>query len=185
MPDPATQLEIFAHAVDLLGGQRATARALGIHERSVRALLAGPEAGGRALHDGFLRDIAKALLAHAEACRLAERRLSPAFAANLTLAQAKANRVDGRRKDRQTAQVLDLMLDAFGTAQLVREVPLRWEVNAAAWDALAHDERLAFRGIRFADLTDQKLLGVPLTLLDDKSTSPRFNLMVKESPANG
>lgn len=103
MPDPATQLEIFAHAVDLLGGQRATARALGIHERSVRALLAGPEAGGRALHDGFLRDIAEALLDHAEACRLAERRLSPAFAANLTPQQQAANPADRRRFDRKGA----------------------------------------------------------------------------------
>lgn len=108
MPDPKTQLEDFALAVELLGGQRATARELGIHERSVRALLAGPEAPhGRALHDGFLRNIAKALLAHAAACRSAERRLSPAFAANLTPDQAAANPADGRRYDRQLKWVRD------------------------------------------------------------------------------
>ena len=101
---PKTQLNDFALAVELLGGQRATARALGIHERSVRALLAGPdEPTGRALHDGFLRDIAAALIDHAEACRLAERRLSPAFAANLTPQQAAANLADGRRYDRKAA----------------------------------------------------------------------------------
>lgn len=106
MPDPKTQLEDFALAVELLGGQRATARALGIHERSVRALIAGPDQPfGRALHDGFLRDAAAALLAHAEACRALERRLSPAFAANLTPAQAKANRADRRRYDQRDQQL--------------------------------------------------------------------------------
>lgn len=104
LPDPKTQLETFALAVELLGGQRATARALGIHERSVRALLAGPdEPTGRALHDGVLQVIAEALIDHAEACRLAERRLSPAFAVNLTPNQAAANPADRRRFDRKGA----------------------------------------------------------------------------------
>jgi len=46
------------------------------------------------LHDGFLRDIARELIAHADLCRKLERRLSPAFAANLLPGAAKE---DGRR----------------------------------------------------------------------------------------
>jgi hypothetical protein len=80
MIDPQAQLELFRQATELLGGQRATARALGIAERTVRSLLAGD----RQLHSGFLEDTAKALIAHAEQCRQLERQISPAFAENLT-----------------------------------------------------------------------------------------------------
>lgn len=82
--DPETQRALFGEAVALLGGQRRAARAIGVAERTIHAVVAGE----RTLHDGFLRDIAAALIAHAEACRQLERRLSPAFAANLTERQA-------------------------------------------------------------------------------------------------
>lgn len=92
------QLEFFQQAVQLLGGQRATARYLDTNERQVRFLMAGD----RPLHDGFLRDIAKALIAHADACRELERKLSPAFAANLTPQQAaRQGKPDARRYDQR------------------------------------------------------------------------------------
>ncbi len=94
--DPQIQLERFRRATELLGGQRATARALDIGERTMRALVAGE----RALHDGYLRDTAAALIAHAEACRELERQISPAFVGNLTEAQAaRQGRPDARRFD--------------------------------------------------------------------------------------
>lgn len=83
--DELHQLALFRQAVELLGGQRATARALGIAERTVRALVAGPgDPNGRKLHAGFLEDTAAALLKHADQCRELEKRLTPAFAGNLT-----------------------------------------------------------------------------------------------------
>jgi hypothetical protein len=96
-----TQRELFACAAELLGGQRATARALDVTDRTVRALLAGE----RPLHAGFLRDVAAALIAHADACRKLERRLSPAFLDNLTAAQRDENPRDGRRYDRREPNV--------------------------------------------------------------------------------
>lgn len=84
--DPQDQLELFRDAVALLGGSRTAAARLGVAERTVTRLLAGETT----LHTGFLADMAKALLDHAEACRAMERRLSPAFADNLTEAQRTA-----------------------------------------------------------------------------------------------
>lgn len=77
---PESQLEWWNRAVELLGGKRATAAGLPINERTMRYLCAGE----LPLHEGHLRDIARLLLAHAEACRQAERALSPAFVSNLT-----------------------------------------------------------------------------------------------------
>lgn len=90
MIDPIEQLDTFRAAVELLGGQRAAARAMhavsgmSMNERTMRALCSGE----RTLHAGYLRDIARALIAHADNCRAIERKLSPAFADNLTQAQA-------------------------------------------------------------------------------------------------
>lgn len=81
--DDQTQLALFSDAVSLIGGQQATARALDMSERSVRMLLSGD----RRLHAGILEDMSKALIAHADTCRLMERRLSPAFAQNRTASQ--------------------------------------------------------------------------------------------------
>lgn len=77
--DQSTQLKKFTRAVTLLGGNTATARALGMSERSVRYLLDGT----RRLHAGILEDMGKALIDHADECRALERQLSPAFAGNL------------------------------------------------------------------------------------------------------
>ena len=96
--DQQTQLENFRLAVDLLGGQRSTARAIGVAERTMRALVAGD----RKLHAGFLADVARALVDHAEQCRKVERQLCPAFAHNLTAEQregAHGNAYHMRRED--------------------------------------------------------------------------------------
>lgn len=80
---PGFQHHDWMEAVALLGGQRAAARALPCAERTMRALCSGE----RKLHDGYLRDMARALLDHADACRRAEKKLTPAFTANLTADQ--------------------------------------------------------------------------------------------------
>lgn len=84
--DDEAQLEAFREAVEELGGQRETARLLNVHERTIRDIVS-PEPR-RKLHAGFLRDVSAALIAKADRCRALERRLSPAFAANLTAEQA-------------------------------------------------------------------------------------------------
>jgi hypothetical protein len=89
---PETQLARFRQAIELLGGQRATARVLGCNERTIRALWNGE----RPLHDGWLRDIAAALIAHADQCRALERQISPAFTGNLTEDQRTAKRHGNR-----------------------------------------------------------------------------------------
>lgn len=83
--DTETQLELFAHAVEALGGQRSAARAIDISERNLARLMKGE----RRLHAGILEDICKALIAHADRCKVLERQLSPAFSTNRTEAQAK------------------------------------------------------------------------------------------------
>lgn len=96
--DDADQLEAFRAAVDELGGQRATAALLKVHERTIRDIVA-PE-GRRQLHTGFLRDVAAALVAKADRCRALERRLSPAFVSNLTADQAQGESARVQRYDR-------------------------------------------------------------------------------------
>jgi hypothetical protein len=76
---PVEQIERFSLAVELLGGQRAAARILALPEEAIGALCNGKTA----LHVGILRDISRALIMHADACRLLERRLSPAFLGNI------------------------------------------------------------------------------------------------------
>lgn len=89
--DPQTQLDRFRLAVDLLGGPRAASREIAVGERTLERLIAGTTP----LHDGFLRDMAAALIRHADTCRALERQLSPAFAGNLVPDQP---REDGRRR---------------------------------------------------------------------------------------
>lgn len=99
--DPDSQLARFTEAVQLLGGVRSAARALDCNDRTMYALIYGK----RELHDGWLRDMAAALIKHADACRAIERKISPAFVGNLTTAQQTDkphhNRFD--RKDRPAA----------------------------------------------------------------------------------
>src|SRR5580765_5082099 len=86
--DPDFQHACFLEAVDLLGGSRSAARAIDLSERSMTRLIARRNP----LHDGFLRDIAAALIEHARRCRALEKRLSPMFADNLTADQPHETR---------------------------------------------------------------------------------------------
>ena len=76
---PHTKLDLFRVASELLGGREATAKALGMTDRSFRYLLAGD----REIHTGLLEDISNALIDHANRCRNIERQLNPAFAENV------------------------------------------------------------------------------------------------------
>lgn len=84
---PVEQIERFALAVELLGGPHAAARLLGLSEAEIDDLCLGKAP----LHIDLLQAISRALLLHAEACRLMERRLSPDFHDNLLPGQ------EGRR----------------------------------------------------------------------------------------
>lgn len=68
----------FIRAVDLLGGQRKTAVALDIAERTMRALVSGE----RQIHDGLMRDITALLTNHAMHCRELAKATDPLFTAN-------------------------------------------------------------------------------------------------------
>lgn len=94
--DPDSQLARFRDAVQLLGGVRSAARELDVSDRTIYALIYGK----RALHDGFLRDMAAALIRHADQCRALERLISPAFVGNLTADQQTA-KPHGNRYDRK------------------------------------------------------------------------------------
>ncbi|EGD60867.1 hypothetical protein Y88_3369 [Novosphingobium nitrogenifigens DSM 19370] len=72
----------------LLGGAATAATILRMTEDALRDVLDGEPH----LHTGTLEAVARALIAHADACRALERRLSPAFAENLTPAQARPPR---------------------------------------------------------------------------------------------
>lgn len=87
--DPTQQLQLFNMAIDLLGGPRSAARAIGVSERTMLRL----GAGDTALHDGFLRDVSAALVVHAKACSEIEKKLNPLFTGNLVDEQPRA---DGR-----------------------------------------------------------------------------------------
>lgn len=84
--DAETQRRNFVRAVGLLGGPQATGQAIGLEQQRIAALLGGTEP----LHAGILEAVARALIAHADACRVLERAISPAFADNLTDAQRNA-----------------------------------------------------------------------------------------------
>lgn len=113
--DTESQLALFSQAVDLIGGISAAARALDINERNVRRILRGENR----LHTGLLDDMAGALLAHAAQCRQLERQLSPAYSANLTQAQAKPPRHDGKgpQRKRIPAEQVAEMAQRLGIAR--------------------------------------------------------------------
>ena len=87
--DPDEQLDHFREAVDLLGGPKAWGEAIDppVSKRHASRLYSGASP----LHDGILEDTARALIATADRARELERRLSPAFRANLTEDQRDPN----------------------------------------------------------------------------------------------
>ncbi len=101
--DNETQRELFARAVEALGGKRDAATAMGRTDRNVLRWIKGE----RRLHDDVLEDICKALIAHADLCRELERQLHPAFGGNRSPAQAKPPLHGGGRKrtPEQTATI--------------------------------------------------------------------------------
>lgn len=84
--DPDTQHALFREAVDAIGGQAAAARVIPCNVRHAGRLYSGASP----LHAGILENMARALISHADRCRQLERRISPAFAANLTERQRPA-----------------------------------------------------------------------------------------------
>ncbi|WP_324694544.1 hypothetical protein [Novosphingobium sp. RL4] len=81
-----------------LGGQTVTARILDVTPRAVRRWLTGE----RPLHDGIMREVGRALIRHADHCRKLERKISPAFAGNLTERQLqRMGKPDARRADQR------------------------------------------------------------------------------------
>lgn len=86
MIDQQQRREHFLMAVELLGGQRPTARILKITDRAVRNLCSG----ATEIRAGFMRDITDALDKRARACVALARITDPLFTANLTAAEVKA-----------------------------------------------------------------------------------------------
>ncbi|OYX62055.1 MAG: hypothetical protein B7Y88_14780 [Sphingomonadales bacterium 32-64-17] len=78
--DPDGQLALYRQAVDALGGKRRHAELLNMSERHGGRLYSG----AAPVSPGILEDTARMLIAHAKHCQELERKLSPAFSANLT-----------------------------------------------------------------------------------------------------
>lgn len=95
---PDIQMQTFSAAVEALGGRTAVSRILDVSTRTVRAWISGE----RPLHDGIMREVARALIRHADECRRLERQISPAFASNLTERQLeRMGKPDARRADQR------------------------------------------------------------------------------------
>lgn len=94
MTDPATQHQNFLRAVELLGGTRSAARAIGCTERTMSRLIAQKSP----LHEGWLKDTAAALLRLSDDARALEKVISPAFARNLYEGQPRETRRTTRHK---------------------------------------------------------------------------------------
>jgi hypothetical protein len=77
------QLRLYTAGIDALGGNRRAAHSLGLNERTIERL----RKGAHPLRTWHLYGLANALLRHADQCRALERRISPAFAENLTAEQ--------------------------------------------------------------------------------------------------
>ena len=86
---PVEQIERFSAAVELLGGQHVAARLLKLPQATIGDLCNGQ----RPLHFDMLHAISQALILHANACRLMERRLNPAFLDNILPEQVKPSSV--------------------------------------------------------------------------------------------
>lgn len=86
MIDPEKRRQDFIAAAELLGGQRALGRILGVSERTVRYLVAGDLTITR----GFMRDLTHALRTRATDCAQLAKATDPLFTANLTAAEIAA-----------------------------------------------------------------------------------------------
>ena len=125
------QLETFKAGVAHLGSVEKAARWMQINPASLRYVLNGR----RALHDGHCRALASALVAHTAVSRELERRISPAFRANLTPEQA-TQKPHGNRFDQREQPNVDI------TIPLTRDnLPpgALWEADGACWRAVLCD----------------------------------------------
>lgn len=86
MIDQEQRRQLFIEACELLDGQRAVARILGVSDRTVRYLAAGD----LTLTKGFMGDITHALRQREGACRALAAKTDPLFNANLTAAEIAA-----------------------------------------------------------------------------------------------
>jgi hypothetical protein len=95
MVDPDTQHERWCQAVQLLGGPRSAAAAIGVGEKTIYRLIKRESD----LHDGFLHDTAAALQRRARECLDLEKLITPAFSRNLVDAQPRetGNRLRHRK----------------------------------------------------------------------------------------
>lgn len=95
MTDIDTQHQRWLRAVQLLGGPRSAARAVGTAPKTIYRLIHREFP----LHDGFLRDTAEALQRHARECAELEKWITPAFSRNLVENQPRetANRLRHRK----------------------------------------------------------------------------------------
>jgi hypothetical protein len=166
--DQQTQQEYFARAVQLIGGQQATSRALNMSDRSVRMLLSGD----RRLHAGILEDMAKALIAHADECRALERKLSPAFASNRTEAQARPPLHTGKMPIKLSTR----MLRTLDTARANNRIPSGWTISQTCYSRLAEDRIFDRRGT-----WPETLFDLPFDIAkDDDVNSAGYILHVQE-----
>lgn len=128
--DIETQRQYFADAVTALGGQQATSRLLNLSDRTLRMLLAGQ----RRIHAGHLEDIAKALIERADLCRALERKLSPAFAQNLSDAQSKPPLHNGKG-----STLLDRLSRELHKARTAGKTPESWLFSHSFYDRLVEE----------------------------------------------
>lgn len=165
--DNDTQRDLFSRAVQLLGGQQATAAALGINDRSVRMLLQGE----RRLHPGILEDLCKALIAHADECRRIERKLSPAFASNRTDEQDRPPHHDGGRRampnpDLNASLLARKMRTALQACQAAGREPARWDLRLSTWQMIL-ERQSTFRYSPSRQGRQETLFGLPFAIVFD------------------
>lgn len=167
--DNETQLKLFADAVAALGGQQATSRALNMSDRSVRMLLAGD----RRLHVGILEDMAKALINHADHCRMLERKLSPAFAGNLSEAQRRPALHGGTGKPSLAKEMHRTLVKATDD----RRIASGWTISHTTYAKLADDSHADWG---CAD--PETLFGLPFDVAkDDDLSATGYTLHVQEA----
>lgn len=154
--DIETQREIFARAVDALGGHRSAARALEVTEKSVLRWIKGE----RRLHDGVLEKMCGVLIAHADLCKGLERQLHPGFA---------GNRTPGQERPPLHAGVPRPLMERLA-AELARsnargETPSAWLLSNSFYDRLTAETGRSF--------ADKDILGLPWEATKDENIHDR------------
>jgi len=150
--DTETQREIFARAVDALGGHRSAARALDVTEKSVLRWIKGE----RRLHDGVLEKMCTALIARSDHCKLLERQLHPGFASNRTPGQERPPQHSGVPRPLLERLSADLTKAATRGAS-----PVSWLLSSSFYDRLSTEAGQSFVG--------WTILGLPWEVTKDEN----------------